>query len=254
MGGDADGGASPAAPTVRRLWSAAIGPFALAAGFAGLCYSAAGASLGLYLGGVVVASVAAPGVALAERGVWQRAIAVGAVVDGVGTIWLIGAIASNVTIGQWLGCYLLLLAYVAALWGVAELLSALRIEALIAAAVSVTAALAWLTWPIWLSPWLSGSGSARVAAILVGGHPLFAINGALRGSVAIWTEQSVMYQLTNLNQDVPYVLPASVWPAALVHAGLAVVTLGVSGWMGRKCLGYRSGDAPGALEQRLSQR
>ena len=55
---------------------------------------------------------------------------------------------------------------------------------------------------------------SRVVAI----HPLFAINGVLV-NLGAWSHLPIAYrELTTLGQDVPYTLPASVWPMVLVHA------------------------------------
>jgi hypothetical protein len=208
-----------------RLWTAAVIPFAVSAALAALCFASAGVSLGLYFGGIAVASMVVPALALAEAPGWRRAIAMGAVVDAVGLIWIGGALAGRVSIMQWLACYVLLGAYVAAVWGIAEFLGAIRIPAVVAAMLTSVLALAWLSWPVWMSPWLAGQRGTRVAAWLVSAHPLFALNGVLRSVLGIWTERSVIYRLSNLNQDIAYTLPGGIGMSAAACVAIAVVSL-----------------------------
>jgi hypothetical protein len=215
-------------PPDRTIWRATVTPFILSVGFTGLCAVAAGATLGLYLGGVVVATALAAYAGLSEPHGWRRALAVGAVVDGVAVVWLVAALTTNVTVGQWLACYILLIAYAASLWGAADLLDALRMPPLLTAAIVTLLAQAWLIWPIWLSAGLSGQGGAAVVAWLVPEHPLFAVNAVLQQHLGIWTEHSLMYRLTNLNQDVPYVLPNGPWVAVSVHGVIAATFLAAS--------------------------
>ena len=82
---------------------------------------------------------------------------------------------------------------------------------------------AWLAWPIWLAPQLV-VWQVEIPTWMIRLHPLFAANTAelQRG---IWTEQPNAYALTPLGQDVAYALPSSVWPAVLLHGGIAIVSL-----------------------------
>ena len=85
-------------------------------------------------------------------------------------------------------------------------------------------ALAWLSWPVWLSPWIAGRD--RLVAWLVAAHPLFALDGALRHLGPPWTEHHWMYtRLTVLNQDVFYSLPGGVGRAVVLCAGIALACL-----------------------------
>ena len=55
---------------------------------------------------------------------------------------------------------------------------------------------------------------------LVALNPPLTINGILTAEPA-WTEHSVAYHLTNLNQDIPIQLPEGVGPCAGLHAAMA---------------------------------
>lgn len=214
--------------TVSDLLRAAAAPFALAllAGIA--CYLAGGPTLGLFFGPILFASILAPPLVLAERDLIGRLFVAGAIIDGIAVVWLAAVIFSPTTLLQWLTCYLVLIAWVAALWGVAAALDRLLRLALAAQAVTVILALAWLTWPVWLSPWLIGRDGASIAAWLTPAHPLLAINGVL-AHLGIWSEQGIAYHLTNLGQDVPYELPASMLPAVLLHLLVGITMI----WLAR---------------------
>jgi len=139
-----------------------------------------------------------------------------AMVIGVG--WIVPVLQGIVTIGQALLCGVVLLSYLLALGQLTSLLRAVRVAPALAAAIVVGLGLAWLTWPVWLSPALAGE--TRLVGWLVWAHPLFAINAVLI-DLGAWSEQRIAYHLTNLGQDVAYALPETILPALLVHLGLA---------------------------------
>jgi len=87
--------------------------------------------------------------------------------------------------------------------------------------------LAWLTWPVWMSPWIAGRD--ELVGALVRPHPPLAVNGVLVGEAGMWHQRQFAYHLTTLDQDVPYVLPTSVWPAVLLHGIVGGVCLGAVG-------------------------
>jgi hypothetical protein len=91
--------------------------------------------------------------------------------------------------------------------------------------------LAWLTWPVWLAGNLVKHGMGPVAQKLVAVHPPLVINGVLTNEPA-WTERSIAYHLTDLNQDVAIELPASGWKCAAAH-GILVVALWAAATLGR---------------------
>ena len=81
--------------------------------------------------------------------------------------------------------------------------------------------LAWLGWPVWLSPWLPGRDVLVYHLSLA--HPLLAVDAALAGqNVAPWTEHRVMYnQLSVLQQHVAASPPRDVSATVLLHLALA---------------------------------
>jgi len=100
-----------------------------------------------------------------------------------------------------------------------RLLIRIRVAPLIASATVITLSLAWLAWPIWLSPWLSSDVVAtRLAAV----HPLMSIN-AIAPQFGYWIQMKQMYRLTTLGQDVLFTLPVSVVGCVLLHGVIAIV-------------------------------
>jgi hypothetical protein len=83
--------------------------------------------------------------------------------------------------------------------------------------------LCWITWPVWLSVPLEGQRLVKSVAV----QPLFAANSAVQG-LGLWVEQPLAYPLTSFGQDVQFRMPRSVWPAILLHGGVAIVTWGVA--------------------------
>jgi hypothetical protein len=201
--------------TLRDFFAVALPPFLLLALSTSGCYLAAGDGLGLYLGGIALGMLLTPPLALAYDTRLNRILAAASIADGVGVIWLIAMLRSDVTFGQWLAAYVLLAACVIGVAGIASALARYVVRDLFASAVTVAFALAWLTWPIWLSAWVDYARVARVMEWLIPGQPLLAMNGLL-SSLGVWGESPLMYQLTSLGQDVPYSLP-SVAPCAIAH-------------------------------------
>lgn len=107
----------------------------------------------------------------------------------------------------------LLVAVATALAGLTRLLCFARLPATLASAMVILLGIAWLAWPIWLSPWLASPGSDAFVDRLVAVHPLMALNAMLPESA--WTQNRLMYELTALGQDVSFNSPrgtaASVW-------------------------------------------
>ena len=204
---------------MRTVLRIAALPFVLAAVAAGLCYAAAGATLGFYFGSIALVSLILPAMAAGQDDRARTLIAGAAVVDGVGIVWLAAALGGATSLGQWLACYVALAAYALALCGLARGLN--RMFGWIAAAAGVVvAAIAWLTWPVWMS----AEWSASAAGWLTPAQPLFAVNHVLL-DLGVWTQQRLMYQYTALGQDVPYALPRSIWPCVLLHAFVGAMAL-----------------------------
>src|SRR3954469_24654167 len=190
----------------------AAAPAILCAAAAGLCYAAAGNSLGFYFGPVALMCLILPPIACAQSDRVDTLIVGAAAIDGTGLGWLLAVIGSATTFVQWLQCYLVIAAFALALCGLARLVRS--------ASVITVIALAWLSWPVWLSPGLTPA----MAAWLSPAHPLLAVNHVML-DLGAWTQQWLMYQLTTLGQDVPYTLPRAIWPCALLHAAIGVTAL-----------------------------
>src|SRR4051812_41394848 len=115
------------------------------------------------------------------------------------------------------------MSYAATLLGIVAALLRLRISPLAASAITVVLMTAWLTWPVWLSPYLTGLHADAIVARLVAIHPLFAVNGVIAPQ-SPWSHWPIAYrELTTLGQDVAYEMPTSIWPTALFHAGLGAL-------------------------------
>jgi hypothetical protein len=212
-----------------RLLSVALAPllFALFAGSA--CYLSAGNSLGTYLGALVVLTLLTPPLALSETRSANRLMIVSAILLPLCAVCLLPAILSvpeqRPRLGEWLALCLVLLAYAAALAGLAVIFRLATRSTIVSAALTVTVGFAWITWPIWASvTWRGGESEAAVArGIAV--HPAMAVNGQLSRALGNWTEQSVAYHLTELGQSVNFVLPQSVWRCVLLHLAVGIPLL-----------------------------
>jgi hypothetical protein len=217
--GNSDGILSPRSALLTAVAPLLLG---LVAGVA--CYVAVGATTGLFFGGVAMAALLVPPLVTMHADRARQAIACAAVVDGVAVAWLFAVADPFVTLLDFVRAYVLLAAWGVALWGVAALLARAKVAPVFASAITVAVALAWLAWPVWLSPWLAGRPA--LVAWLVAAHPLFGLDGALRHLGPPWTEHHYMYtRLSVLNQDVFYSLPGGVGRSALLHAGVGVVGL-----------------------------
>jgi hypothetical protein len=184
------------------------------------CWWLAGAGLALFLGAVLLAAFYVPSTALAEQRL-VRWLTAWAVVVGICGVWLASLPYVDVTLSEWFRCDMICIAFVFALVGIASSLARLRMAAPIAATTTLTLAIAWLTWPVWLSPLLT----QRAVNWLVPAHPLLAINGVLQ-HLGSWDRAPIAYrQLTILNQDIPYHLPRSIFPAVAVHTAIAIMGL-----------------------------
>jgi hypothetical protein len=127
-------------------------------------------------------------------------------------LWLAIAHAAQVSIASCLLTWLMLFVFVASVSAVAQLT---RLRSL-----TIAFALAWLSWPIWLSPHVSNVNW------LVTLHPLLAINSLLQ-DLGIWSQQPLAYQLTALGQDVEYTLPSPRFSIAF-HAIVAAAGVGLA--------------------------
>ena len=210
--------------SVRTALLTAVAPLllSLAAGVA--CYVVLGATTGLFFATVVIVALVTPPLVLAYPDRVRQAVVWSSVVDGVAVALLAAVADPYVTLLDWVRTYLLLAAFALASWGVARLLVRVRVPPVLASALTVVLALAWLAWPVWLSPWLAGRET--LVAWLVPAHPLLALDGALRHLGPPWTEHHYMYtRLSVLNQDVPYSLPRGVGAATALHTAIGLACL-----------------------------
>lgn len=201
--------------SLRSIFRCAAYPLALGLVGAALCYLAAGRSLGFFLGALAVACCIVPPLVAGASDRFAAVIVAGAVIDAIGIAWLVAVLRGDLTILQWLGCYIVLAAVVFGLAGAAWALRHV-VGPLASAAIVVAVAGAWLTWPIWTSPWIT----TEAAAWLAPAHPPLAINRVLL-ELGVWTQQPWMYRHTTLGQDVAFALPRTIWPCVLLHAIMA---------------------------------
>jgi hypothetical protein len=218
----------------QNPWLALVFPVLLPVGAGAACYWAAGATLGLFLGGLLMAAILTGPLVAAERTWLGRALAWATVVHGIAGVWLYAAIRTELDLGLWAACYLTLNALVLAIGGVAALLRGLRIGPTGSGAIATVLALAWMLWPVWLSPALRGARGERMVAWLVPAHPIFAANAVLRPALGYWAEQGIVYHYTSLSDDVNYPLPDGVLWCVLVHAGIGAMCVGVAATTGRR--------------------
>jgi hypothetical protein len=208
--------AAPASAFPRTRVALAVPvPFVLGAGAAIACYGASGASLGLFFGPILLISLLAPTLTLGEQTIRARLIAVAALTLGVWLVWLI---AGSINLSEAFRCGLVLAAWVFALAGFASLLNATGLHPIFAAALTAAFALAWLTWPVWLSHLLTGQSAS---VLLTAPHPLLSLNGVLLDHFNAWDRYGLAYRdLTTLNQDILFTMPASVGPMVISHIAL----------------------------------
>jgi hypothetical protein len=188
------------------------------------CWWAAGTSLGLFLGGLFVVTFLIPAAVLGQKNLHAALIGFVATVGPVAAIWLIATLKTSDTILQWTEVAAILLAYALAVSGIALFLVRCKCPEILAAAIAIIIALAWLTWPIWLS---NAHPSNAAIGTLVKIHPPLTINGILTNEPA-WTEMSLAYHLTNLNQDVPIRLPSNSMACAVTHGIIGILFWTVS--------------------------
>ena len=244
-----------AAPVRQRAWPVWVSP-AIAVLAAAACMvlvrqlldvdhqdrqRPAGETLGLFLGGLAAATLLVPGLSLIEP-TWRRRLAVaGGAWVGIAIVCLTAVLSRDVEVlrepghpavdglvlfTEWLAAMAVILAYALALAGLAAALRRTGLAAVGSAALTVAIASAWLTWPIWMAPWLKGASGQRIVAVLVPAHPLFAINGALWERYSVpWAQHRLAYQLTNIGDDIPYTMPKNILPAVATHAGCGCILM-----------------------------
>ncbi|HEY7118968.1 MAG TPA: hypothetical protein VH475_20425 [Tepidisphaeraceae bacterium] len=213
---------------IRRLLSVAAFPLGLSAVAAIACYLAAGPTLGLMLGSLFMVTLLAPSLTLADEAMSDRLLVLVAIVLPVWVTWFVATLRSETHLSEWAACCLSIGAYAAALAGLASALRWCRLSAIVSAALTVIVGLAWLTWPIWLSRTFDGEASSGWVDKAAAVHPALSINIP---NFSPWTEQTIAYHLTDLNQNVPYSPPKTVWAAVFLHGAIAAMLLVLVGWL-----------------------
>jgi hypothetical protein len=227
----------------RRLLLSIIA-FLLAFALSSICFATCGASLALFLAGFFILTPLLPPVVLTQQTLKSRLLMAGCVVDGIGVVWLFAITSPQISFVQWLLCYLALIAYATLLSGMTLALLKLRLAPLAASATTVVCSLIWLTWPVWISPYLQGTRSNPIVDRIISIHPLFAVNGVL-ANLGEWSHWPIAYtQLTRLGQDISYTFPATVWPAALVHLIPGAALWWVAMWGRARAKARPSADSP----------
>lgn len=185
--------------------------------------SAAVAIVGANLGGafavILVAMLIAPvaGSAWSKRRVAWISIAATSIGASLATVGLLAHDAF--ALSQVSSIALTAFAAGLAAGSLVRLLMVVRIAPVLASAIAITLSLAWLAWPIWLSPWLSSDVIAtRLAAV----HPLLAVN-SIAPQFGYWIQMKQMYRLTTLGQDVLFSLPTGVTGCVLLHLVIAML-------------------------------
>lgn len=211
----------------RGRWAPVAG-VALAAAGSTACLQAAGPVHGVLFGACGVAALLTPTLAAANGRVWPGAV-LAAVGVTAGTVAgpLLAVLGGELTGHLFVGCVAVAGTLTLALAGLAAALTLARVTPTVAAAGVTLLALAWLGWPVWLSPWLAGNDG--LVSWLSPAHPLLALDAAVVRSGGVpWAEHRLMYaRLTVLGQHVFPRPPAGVGPAAAWHGAVGVVLLGI---------------------------
>ena len=187
-----------------------------------------GRNLGLFFGGLVLATALAPPLVVAEKRLPHQLSIVAGIVGAIGIVWLSCVFNDTISLWEWSRVTLVLLTYTLAISAIGLLISRVRIPP----AVVIVLSFAWLSWPIWLAPALRGrESSERVAAILIAANPTFAIQGALSNSFPVpWAQHRIAYRLTNIGDDIPYEMPTSILRCVIAHGIIAAIAMLAAHW------------------------
>lgn len=199
-------------------------PFLLATLAAISLHHYAGPTIGAYLGAALLISLLLPPLILIADLWCHRLILLAAVGLPFLIQWLtirdeMSALFSELTL-----CALVLLAWALLLTGLVAALARI-LPAALASTATMVFALAWQTWPIYLSRAWNGSDSAPAIARWAIFNPIMQIDGILSPRIGSWTAQSVAYHLTDLVQNVPYSAPSHTWLCILTHTALGALLL-----------------------------
>jgi hypothetical protein len=210
---------------IRQILSVALPPLLLSIVAASGIGCACRGTLGVFIGSLLAVTILVPPTVLAVAGLRKRLVTVTMSVGPLALLWLLTAQRTGTTVGEWAASTTVMVAYALALAGVAVGLQRARLSAVVSAALTVVIGVAWLTWPIWLSPTWDGEASANRVNGFVALHPALSVSLPHLGQ---WAEQSLAYHLTDLNQNVPYHPPQTVWGCVVFHGLVALVLIGLS--------------------------
>jgi hypothetical protein len=175
--------------------------------------------LGIVIAGLFIVVLIVPALTAGKRRLTGRLRTTVTVTVAVAAAWLL---FGQAPIGQWCAAAVLLGSVAFVSLAATFALENARLHPVLAAAAVVVIGVAWLAWPVWLSPWLDGSVPRRLTAMLVEIHPPLVANGILTATPP-WTELTVAYHLTVLNQDVPIAMPMSILPCVGSNLFLGLV-------------------------------
>jgi len=182
--------------------------------------------IGPNLGGafwiVVVVALLAPIAASGSRDLLSALFSVSGVVVGVAMSATALLSHDAFSVGQALAVAAAAIALGASLAATVRLLLLIRFAPVLAGAVVSLLALAWLSWPVWLSPWLTFASSGDWATRLAAVHPLLSINAVVQ-QFGFWTQSKHIYRLTTVGQNFQVGLPSGVMKCAMFHLVIAVL-------------------------------
>lgn len=176
-------------------------------------------SVGQFIAPILFFSLVLPQVV--GRSFIQNFVTISIMSASVVSTWLWGANGGWVTWTEVIGCSAVLITWLLAVTGMTRALR-LIFDRTFANTVITAVAIAWLTWPVWLSTALPGR--LEMVGWLVWAHPLFSINSAVL-ELGAWSVEPLAYHLTNLGQDVSYQMPETIWPAILLNIMFASLHL-----------------------------
>jgi hypothetical protein len=225
-------GVSPVSRPGRPWYVAAAFSFLTSLAFSIWFAIVIGRNLGLFFGGLVLASILSPLLVIAERELLRQLSIMIGVVAAIAIVWLSCVFNDAITLWEWARAASVLLVFAAAVAVLASSFALVRIPP----AVAVVLAMAWLSWPIWLAPALRGrESSERIVGALIAVNPTFAIQGALSKSFNVpWAQYRIAYRLTNIGDDIPYQMPTSILRCWLFHGLVAFIAMLAAHWPRRK--------------------
>lgn len=226
--------------TESRLlaWVSPLGGLVLSSAASVVCLLVAGPLHGVLFGACVAGVLLTPALVSAELRWHSALLTTVAIAIGCAVGPLVALLQGELN-GRLFSTLVAVTApLVLALGGLTALLVGLRVVPAIAVTLLTVIALAWLGWPVWLSPWLAGNES--LVSLLSPAHPLLVIDAAIvREGGTPWMEHRLMYaKLTVLGQHVFPRPPQGVGAAVLFHGAVGLVAflpvIGVQLWSNRK--------------------